>query len=269
MTSYLIPVFVVAMTVGFISEAWMVIAAFRTGVLWGLACLFLPFFQVFFIFFHWDKAAKPFFLGVCAVLLAAGFLLIYTRSGSPEQREERARSLEQIKTRLMNFKEIKLDKADLEKKIRQLYRDAGRSRAVQSIGSFLNAEKRSPKGPQSQDAIRKAVAMKATRYQQSPTDLIMAVRTGELAEVMRRLEAGDDVNMLSKAGQTPLMEAAAYGYEDMVRYLADKGADLELRNGQGRTALEIAEENYRKSIVAFLERERSLKVALETASVDS
>ncbi|MBU9888408.1 MAG: ankyrin repeat domain-containing protein [Candidatus Omnitrophica bacterium] len=251
-----------------LSQVWMIVAAFRTSVRWGFACLFLPFFQIFFLFLHWDRAAKPFLLGVCAVLLTAGSLLIYTQSGGPGQKEERMRSLKEIQAKFGDLEKTDLLREDWAQKAGQLFRDVGRSPAAQKMAAFFEAVTGSEKTSRSPLPYSRELGVESVRASRPARDLIMAVRTGELVEVERRLNAGDDVNTLSRVGQTPLMEAAAYGYEAIVRSLVEHGAKLDLTNPQGRTALEIARENDRGSIAALLEREQSLKAALETASVE-
>jgi len=55
---------------------WFLIAAFRESVLWGLACLFIPIVQIFFLIVHWPKAKRPFLLQLLAfVMIIAGFIL--------------------------------------------------------------------------------------------------------------------------------------------------------------------------------------------------
>ena len=53
---------------------WFLIAAFWESVLWGLACLFIPIVQLFFLIVHWPEAKRPFFLQLLAfVMIIAGF----------------------------------------------------------------------------------------------------------------------------------------------------------------------------------------------------
>jgi hypothetical protein len=55
---------------------WFLVAAFRESVLWGLACLFIPIVQLFFLIVHWPQAKRPFFLQLLAfVLIIVGFLI--------------------------------------------------------------------------------------------------------------------------------------------------------------------------------------------------
>jgi hypothetical protein len=67
---------VIAMWVGlvvmFIGGLVFIISAFREGILWGLAVLFLPFVSLVFLIVHWHRAKDGFFLqlyGLAAVLL--------------------------------------------------------------------------------------------------------------------------------------------------------------------------------------------------------
>jgi FtsH-binding integral membrane protein len=38
------------------------VAAFRESIWWGLACLFIPIVQLFFLIVYWREAKKPFFI---------------------------------------------------------------------------------------------------------------------------------------------------------------------------------------------------------------
>lgn len=55
-----------------------------------------------------------------------------------------------------------------------------------------------------------------------------AVKKGDLATVKKMVEAGQNIDVKDEAslGQTALGWAAFIGYEDMVRYLVEQGADL-------------------------------------------
>lgn len=60
----------------------------------------------------------------------------------------------------------------------------------------------------------------------------------DLAAVKLMLKLGFDVNMRGGEGFTPVNHAALCGYADIVRLLIEHGADLEIRNAYGGTALE-------------------------------
>jgi hypothetical protein len=54
------------------------IATFRTSIIWGLSCLFLPFVSFIFLFVHWKKASKPFFTSMTGIaIIFLGVLLTH------------------------------------------------------------------------------------------------------------------------------------------------------------------------------------------------
>jgi ankyrin repeat protein len=65
-----------------------------------------------------------------------------------------------------------------------------------------------------------------------------ALETAKLA-----LELGADVNATNDAGDTALHGAASKGYDAIVQELADKGAQLEVKNKRGRTPLMAAKKS--------------------------
>ena len=54
------------------------------------------------------------------------------------------------------------------------------------------------------------------------------------------LAHGGDVNAFSTNGQTALHSAAARGADRIVRFLAENGAKLDMKDKQGRTPLDVA-----------------------------
>jgi len=63
-----------------IGGIWFLVAAFRESIWWGLACLFIPIVQLFFLIVHWPEARKPFalqLLGI-AVLITAIIISLHT-----------------------------------------------------------------------------------------------------------------------------------------------------------------------------------------------
>ena len=72
------------------------------------------------------------------------------------------------------------------------------------------------------------------------TPLHYACARGHLEVAQYLLANGAIVDALSPGNTTPLMMAVQSGNEALVKLLLDKGADLQLRNSQGFTAIDIA-----------------------------
>jgi len=60
---------VIAMVLLVVGGIWMLIETFKVGLGWGLACLFIPFVSLAFIFLHWDVAKRPFFVNLTGLVL--------------------------------------------------------------------------------------------------------------------------------------------------------------------------------------------------------
>ena len=78
-------------------------------------------------------------------------------------------------------------------------------------------------------------------------------------------ECGLDVNVQDSNGDTPLHDAARFGGKDSVVHykcvelLVDAGTNLELRNRKGQTVLDVAKEYGKDTTVAFLHNRASAK----------
>ena len=72
------------------------------------------------------------------------------------------------------------------------------------------------------------------------TPLHYACAKGHLEVSQYLIANGAIVDALSPANTTPLMMAVQSGNEALVKLLLDKGADLQIRNSQGFTAIDIA-----------------------------
>lgn len=69
--------------------------------------------------------------------------------------------------------------------------------------------------------------------------LFLAAGEGRLDIVRYLLDEGADVNVRERFGHTPLAEAAYYGHVPVIKELVFRGADLNVI-GEGGTALDIA-----------------------------
>lgn len=53
-----------------------IVATFRESVLWGLACLFVPFASLAFLIIHWQKAKDPFFMQLYGIVFIIGAAIL-------------------------------------------------------------------------------------------------------------------------------------------------------------------------------------------------
>ena len=74
----------------------------------------------------------------------------------------------------------------------------------------------------------------------SDSQLIDAVKTGELARVEELLNSGSDIHQQDEQGWTPLHWAAGRGDLDMVKLLLDRGADVSRTGRDQRTPYKIS-----------------------------
>ena len=65
----------------------------------------------------------------------------------------------------------------------------------------------------------------------------MAEESRVVEAVTATLDLGGDINAVNRAGDTALHGAASFGYDRVVQLLADKGAQLSVKNARGQTPL--------------------------------
>ncbi len=67
---------IIGILMSFLAGLWFLITAFQENIWWGLAVLFLPLAELFFLFFHWQEAKGPFGTSVLSffILLSGIFL---------------------------------------------------------------------------------------------------------------------------------------------------------------------------------------------------
>ena len=66
---------------------------------------------------------------------------------------------------------------------------------------------------------------------------------GDIEKVRKLLQAGANVNLQDKNGETPLYKASRNGYTNIVRLLLDAGANPNIQDNGGQTALMNASMN--------------------------
>ena len=75
------------------------------------------------------------------------------------------------------------------------------------------------------------------------TPLVAACLNGAVECVRVLLSNKADVNKATKSGTTPLHKAAIRGYNKIIRMLIVSGAKCDIKNGQGKTAMELVDEH--------------------------
>ena len=95
-------------------------------------------------------------------------------------------------------------------------------------------------------------AKRATRSQETDA-LLRAARAGN-ADTVRALLASPnvDINGIDDLGNTPLIEAARFGHDDVVTALLLAKADVKTKNNEGKTALTLAAEGGHDETVRLL-----------------
>ncbi|XP_077786481.1 fibronectin type 3 and ankyrin repeat domains protein 1 isoform X3 [Podarcis muralis] len=106
---------------------------------------------------------------------------------------------------------------------------------------------------------------KDTGLEWTPLMRLCAI-TGKADVATTLLDAGADVNVKDKDGKTPLMVAALNNHEELVALLLERGADPDVKNEFGKGALEMARGMNRQSVVSIIEER---KRQLSNVNVDS
>jgi ankyrin repeat protein len=84
--------------------------------------------------------------------------------------------------------------------------------------------------------------------------LHFATANGHAKTVAFLLERGADINAKDKDGRTALHAAAANGHDAIVVHLLERGADINAKDKDGRTALNAAKLNHRKPTEMLLSK---------------
>jgi ankyrin repeat protein len=81
---------------------------------------------------------------------------------------------------------------------------------------------------------------------------MIAASRGDLAEVRRLVEAGEDVSAADTFGNTALLYACRGGHADIVELLFRNGADVQVKNKQGMDCLDFAEVRGHEKVAGIL-----------------
>jgi|SRR5215208_1014226 len=93
------------------------------------------------------------------------------------------------------------------------------------------------------------------------TDALFRAATAGNADTVRTLLASPnvDVNGVDEHGDTPLIQAARFGHDDVVDALLIARANVRARNDEGKTALMLAAEGGHDETVRLLTQAGALK----------
>jgi len=101
-------------------------------------------------------------------------------------------------------------------------------------------------------------------------ELIEAAEAGNLDLLKKCLgKVRGGVNAANDSGLTALHQAAQEGHANIVKYLLDNGADIELTDDDGDTARELAENNDHDDVVELLENKARIKDIVEWSLLGS
>src|ERR1044072_2819763 len=92
------------------------------------------------------------------------------------------------------------------------------------------------------------------RARNTQTDALFRATVEGNTHMVRSLlsSPGEDVNATDQRGNTPLLEAARYGDEDICPVLIAAGANLKAKDKDGKTALMLAVQNNHDDVVRVL-----------------
>jgi hypothetical protein len=104
------------------------------------------------------------------------------------------------------------------------------------------------------ELARKMIAKDADVNKTGWTPLHYAASSGAIEMIKLLLEHHAFIDAESPNLTTPLMMAAMYGTAEAVKLLLDEGADASLRNQQGLTAMQFAQQASRRELAELLGR---------------
>lgn len=85
-------------------------------------------------------------------------------------------------------------------------------------------------------------------------DIFDAVEFGDLDTLKLYWQDAIDLDYQEKEGNTLLMLAVSYGWEEIVQFLLSKGPNLHLINKEGDTALDIARKKRHMQIAEWIQK---------------
>ena len=75
------------------------------------------------------------------------------------------------------------------------------------------------------------------------SNLHLLCENGNIEELKKQVIKGEDINSLNESGMTPLMVAAKNGKKELVLFLLESGANIEIKDNDNKTAYLYAKES--------------------------
>ena len=98
------------------------------------------------------------------------------------------------------------------------------------------------------------------------TALVIAQEDCDFAVAVELIEAGAEIDIRAVPMQPTFFSAVLQGKVEAVKKLIDKGADLQARNYEGYTALQLAKENDHAEVIQILRQHKSFYIPSRTTS---
>ena len=94
------------------------------------------------------------------------------------------------------------------------------------------------------------------RARNAQTDALFRATVEGNTDMVKSLlsSPGADVNATDERGNTPLLEAARYGHDDICRVLIAAGANVKAKDRDGKTALMLAVQGNHDEVVRVLKQ---------------
>jgi ankyrin repeat protein len=89
--------------------------------------------------------------------------------------------------------------------------------------------------------------------------LCLAISKGDISTVKQIIAYGIDVNDTTYRGMTPLMYAAIYNQSEIAKLLLENGANLDMKDNSGRTALDHAKSSHSENVLEVLKPAKKRK----------
>jgi ankyrin repeat protein len=100
-------------------------------------------------------------------------------------------------------------------------------------------------------------------------NILELTRYDDIKGVKKMIAEGADINIQNKEGWTALMVASHFGLNTILELLLKAGADKDIKNNSGETALDYAKEEGNQEMVELLTNLKPIKVKVKVIAPTS